>query len=155
MKLISLLSVAFIVSVDGQSACPGNSAISGYTTIAAINSAIAADLSAIKGGSSPSPPYVFTLCPNVVFTSDQALTASLSGAKFVCGAKGAVTDSCVIKGGATQVLVQDPGVSGYTLQNVSFSGITFEGSSVASIVANASSATTANFIDCSWSVSPG
>ena len=145
MKLISLLFVAYIASVVGQSTC--------YKTITDINSAVAADLSAIHGGSKPGPPYVFTLCPNTVFTSGQPLTATLSGAEFKCGASGSVTDSCIIKGGSNQVLIQDPGVSGYTLQNVTFQGITFDGSTQASIFANASSATTASFIDCSWSVS--
>jgi hypothetical protein len=153
VKSITFFYLVLITSVAAQSPCPGNSAISGYSSIADLNSAMTTDLNAIRGGAAPKPPYIFTICPNAVLNAKEPLTPMLSGAEFVCGSDGALSNSCTILGGTNQVSIQDSTVPGYTLQNITFKGITFNVASNSSIVGSASSATTANFIDCSWTVS--
>jgi hypothetical protein len=150
---VSVFLFAVITSVVAQGPCPGNTAINGYTSIAAINSAMAADLSAIKGGAAPKPPYLFTICPNTALTATEPLTPMLSGAEFVCGSDGSASNKCTIQGGANQVSIQDSTVSGYPLQNVTFEGITFQGSTQSAVLAGAGSGTTANFVNCNWNVS--
>jgi hypothetical protein len=149
---VSLLIVS-VASVAAQGPCPGNSGINGYTTVAALNTAMTTELAAIQGGKTPTPPYLFTICPNTVLsTSTQPLTPVLSGAEFVCGSNGALSNSCAIQGGNNQVTIQDSTVSGYKLQNVTFSGITFDGSTQSSVIAKAGSGTTLNFVNCQWDV---
>lgn len=145
--------MALITSVTAQTPCPGNTAIKGYGNIADLNNAMAAEASKIKGGATPNPPYVFTICPNTILNAKQPLTPLLSGAEFVCGTDGALSNSCTFLGGTTQVSIQDSTVPGYPLQNITFKGITFKGSSQAAVVGSASAATTATFNDCSWTVS--
>jgi hypothetical protein len=156
MKVNLLALLLLVVALtDGQpTACPNQPSTQGYSSIAAINAAMNADLASIASGKAPTPPYVFTLCPGTTFDASQtALLPVLSGAVFRCGDSGALSNNCIISGGTTQVSITDSTTPGYTLQSLQFQGITFEGFTGTSIAALAGNATTASFSDCSWTVS--
>lgn len=142
---VSVTLLLLVALVSAQGPC--------YTSITAINSAMATQLNAIQGGATPKPPYTFTICPNSVLTATQPLLPVLSGTEFICGSNGAASNKCTIQGGANQVSIQDSKLSNYPLQSVTFKGITFQGSTQSSVLAGAGSTTTANFIDCNWNVS--
>lgn len=153
MARLLLLWFALLTSVASQGPCPTDSGVHGYTSIISINNAMKLVLNSIESGGQPKPTYIYTLCPRTVINTDQALTPVLSGAEFICGANGNLSDVCIIEGGANQVLIENSKVTGYSLLNVTFKGITFSGSSQSSVVAGAGSTTTAYFIDCKWFVS--
>ncbi len=142
--------------VTSQGPCPTDANIHGFTSITAINNAMMVDLNSIQSGGSPKSSYLFTLCPKTtIVTTVAALTPVLSGAQFVCGAQGALSDACILQGGGAnnQVTIANSKVVGYSLHNITFQGITFMASTTqSSILAGAGSGTTAYFINCKWEV---
>jgi hypothetical protein len=140
--------------------CPSNRALSGYSSIAAINNDMETEFNRISGGGAPEAEYLFTLCPRQVFeAAPEPLRPLLSGAVFQCGAAGLSTDNCIFRGGAEQVRVEDSALASYPLQQIAFSGITFDAfennaeSTGASINVFASSTTAISFNDVHWEVS--
>jgi hypothetical protein len=136
-------------------ACPGDSTIRGYTTIAAMNRDMRTELNAIRGGASSREPYIFVLCPNTMFdASDETLRPLLSGSVFTCGTTGNPNLNCDISGGSNQVVIDNPvNVTGYRLSMVSFVGVTFTGFENSAISGNASDTTTVDLTKSNFEVS--
>ena len=140
--------------------CPSNGALSGYTSISAMNSDMATELQRISGGGTPEDEYIYTLCPRLVFDATiEPLRPVLSGIVFQCGVLGSSTDSCTIDGGSEQIRVEDSGVASYQIEDISFKGLTFQSftnsanRTGASVNVLASDTTSINFTDVVWTVS--
>jgi hypothetical protein len=130
-----------------------------FATIGALNNVMQTELIRIQNGAAPKDTYTFNLCNNTFLDAKSAiLEPVLSNAFFVCGDDGQRQNNCVITGGTEQVRISESTVIGYPLQQLTFMGITFtsfqsnNGMTGTSITAAASSAATALFTDCSWSV---
>ena len=140
--------------------CPSNAALTGYTSIAAINNDMDAEVARIAGGGAPQEDYIFTLCPRHVFDASAGpLRPSLSGALFQCGVAGMSSDSCVIRGGSEQIRVEDSTITTYPLSDIAFKGLTFESftnnadNTGTSVNVLASDSTSITFSDVAWTVS--
>jgi hypothetical protein len=132
--------------------CPTDASLTGFSTIASINDFMQDEILRIATGGAPQSAYDIILCPNTDFdASVESLTPVLSGANFICGADGAVTNNCNIRGGAEQVRIEDSQVPDYPLAQVAFSGLTFE-SFGTSVNGSASQTTTASFNNVTWKV---
>lgn len=145
---------------NAQSTCSSDASVIGFSTIAALNTAMQAELSAIENGKSPEESYEFILCPETTFDATNGpLRPVLSGASFECGSNGSSENSCFMEGGSQQILIEDSTVPSYPIETLLFTGITFGGfdsnafESGTSVYAAASSTTTATFQDCIWLVS--
>lgn len=158
--VLTLMVVLFAGCNAQTETCPSNGALSGYTSIAALNNDIDAEIARIAGGGMPEENYVFTLCPRQVFDAEAGpLRPSLSGAVFQCGVAGLSSDNCVIRGGSEQIRVEDSTIATYPLVDIAFKGLTFEsftnnadntGASVNILATDSASIT---FSDVAWTVS--
>jgi hypothetical protein len=140
--------------------CPGDSTVTGFTSIGTINNFMDDELARISAGGDPEDEYIITLCPQQIFSAAaEPLRPVIDGVVFRCGAAGASSDSCTISGGSEQVLVEDPNSANYTINQVTFQGVTFAsftnnpGSTGASINVLASDATSLDLTDVIWTVS--
>ena len=140
--------------------CPSNRAITGYTSIAAINNDVDAEVARIAGGGTPQEDYIFTFCPRQAFDATAGpLRPSLNGAVFECGVAGMSSDRCVISGGSEQIRIEDSTIATYPLSEIAFNGLTFESftnnaeNTGTSVNVLATDSTTVAFSDVAWSVS--
>lgn len=148
------LALAELVSAVPEPCGDGSSGETGYSTIASLNSDIAAEQARISQGGTPAAEYTFVLCPNTVLdASAEPLKPLLSNSFFLCGRDGSSSNSCTIDGGPTQVEIVDSSISSYPLADLTFSGIQFSAFTTESISATATFPTTANFQDVIWTVS--
>jgi hypothetical protein len=154
--LLLLLVVALCVPHGVRatpSLCVGSMEF-GYSSIAAINADILAELQKIQNGATPSASYTFNLCSNTVFdASTEPLRPALSNSLFVCGTNGKSSNNCRIENGAVQVEISDSVVANYTLGEITFLGVQFTGFTKQAVSAYASFPTQANFRDVLWTVS--
>ena len=163
---LKAISVAIILSikllVNGVQAqafasstvpCPGNSGLTGYTNIEAMNADTDAEIARIENGSSPSFSYFFLLCPGTTFsTEDIELAPKLNRATYSCGQSGDISEGCILSGGLQNVRIRPPEVQGYVPNDINFKGITFENFSRESVNLRGIAPTEAVFTDCLWQV---
>ena len=116
--------------------CGGNDTLSrnfsGYVTIEAMNLDMQVELDQIRSGRPPQEPYVFPLCPDIVFDlSIEPLRPLLSGSIFTCGLTGNISLGCEFRGGTDQIIIGDSSIDtnseAYVVQSVNFIGITHTG----------------------------
>ena len=129
--------------------CGGNTTMernsSGYVTIEAMNLDMQVELEQIRNGRPSLEPYIFVLCPDVVFDlSIEPLRPLLSGSVFTCGLMGNISLGCEFNGGTDQIILDDIGknITNYNLLSVSFIGITHTGFTSSVFSGTATSATT-------------
>jgi hypothetical protein len=162
------LTIVFIVialladRIEGQfpfppstEPCPSNADQTGYTTIAAMNTDMAAELERIENGGNVvgGQTYNMILCPSTMFSTQQdPLFPVLDGTIFMCGDSGSVTQNCVLTGGSTNVRVEDPGLEGYQFNKLIFIGVTFQDFNSRSVDLRAAAPAEAQFMDCIWQV---
>ena len=163
----SLLKVAFTLVTAFQpifsqftfpastQTCPNNSSLTGYTSIASLNSDMQMELNRIAaGGAVPTTPYNLILCPGTTFdTSTNILMPTLNNVNIVCG-NGGPNMMCIFDGGNKNenVQIQNPSIQGYVLNSVNIEGVTFQNFNGRSVDLGASAPTTATFKDCTWQV---
>jgi len=159
-SLLALVAILVAQCNAQTEPCPTNRAITGYTSIAAINNDMDAEVARISGGGTPQEDYVFILCPRQEFDAAAGpLRPSLDGAVFQCGVSGVSSDRCVISGGSEQIRIEDSSIATYPLSDIAFNGLTFESfinnaeSTGASVNVLASDSTTIAFSDVAWNVS--
>lgn len=153
--LVSACSLAQPWTSDAQTTvCRQGSAEIGYTTIAAVNSDMQAELAKIQGGGLPQSQYTFNLCSQTEFDATaEPLRPVLSNSFFVCGSDGKSSNLCTFMGGQLQVEILDSTLPSYPLTDITMSGMTFAGFSGVSIEASASLPTNLNLMDVVFTVS--
>jgi hypothetical protein len=131
--------------------CESNPTITGYSTIATINTDMDQELLRISEGGTPQELYFVTLCPQTTLdTSGGPLLPRLNQATFSCGETGNVNEECVLSGGAENIRIQDPDIEGYSVNTMNFIGLTFTAFTGRSVELAASSPTVAIFMNCLW-----
>jgi hypothetical protein len=153
--LVSAYGLAQTWVSNAQSTrCRQGSAEVGYTTIAAVNSDMQAELAKIQGGGMPQSQYTFNLCSQTEFDATvEPLRPVLSNSFFVCGSDGKSNNLCTFLGGPLQVEILDSGLQVYPLTDITVSGVTFAGFTEAAIDASASLPSILNLMDVVFTVS--
>lgn len=130
--------------------CPSDTSISGYTSVASINSDIDQEISRIDGGGQPQELYTLSLCPGTFDTTSGPLLPRLDRATYSCAGTGNVNEGCIFSGGEVNVRIEDPGINGYNVNAMNFLGITFTSFTGYSIELQGAAPTEAVFLNCLW-----
>ena len=141
---------AFTRQVD----CPSDSTIIGYTSIAAINADMAAEVARIVEGGTPEESYGLNLCPGTFdATGGNSLRPVLDQVTISCGDGSRGVDStCIIDGSREQLVIEDPPNTDYILSSVTIEGLIFSGLSRgdAAVSLDASAPTQFTCRECVW-----
>lgn len=156
--LLAIGAIQKFPVVDGQfenfessvGPCPSDNSLSGYTSIADINSDIDQELGRIESGGPPQDNYALTLCPGTFDTSTTPLLPRLSQASYSCAGAGNVNDACIFSGGGTNIRIEDPAIEGFNINAMNFLGITFTAFTEYSIELLGVAPTEAVFLNCLW-----
>jgi hypothetical protein len=124
----------------------------GYVTIEAMNVDMQSELDQIRNGRPSQEPYIFVLCPDIVFDlSIEPLRPLLSGSVFTCGLMGNVSLGCEFRGGTDQIIIDaTTNITNYNLLSVNLIGITHTAFTNSVLSGTATSSTTVDVSSSSF-----